>query len=63
MAEMLVQSMEEPLAPEEYHDEYRDAVLQLIDEKVRGGGERDREAARGGARRKRAPRSSTSWRC
>jgi DNA end-binding protein Ku len=40
MAEMLVQSMEEPWHPEAFHDEYRDAVLQLIDEKVRGGGER-----------------------
>ena len=40
MAETLVASMEEPWDPMEHHDEYRDAVLQLIDEKVRGGGER-----------------------
>ena len=40
MAETLVASMEGPWDPMEYHDEYRDAVLQLIDEKVRGGGER-----------------------
>jgi DNA end-binding protein Ku len=40
MAETLVASMEEPWDPMEYHDEYRDAVLQLIDDKVRGGGER-----------------------
>jgi DNA end-binding protein Ku len=39
MAETLVASMEEPWDPMEYHDEYRDAVMQLIDEKVRGGGE------------------------
>jgi DNA end-binding protein Ku len=39
MAETLVASMEEPWEPMEHHDEYRDAVLQLIDEKVRGGGE------------------------
>jgi len=47
MAETLVQSMEEPWRPQEFHDEYRDAVLQLIDEKVRSGGERaevEREA-------------------
>jgi DNA end-binding protein Ku len=40
MAETLVASMEEPWDPMEYHDEYRDAVMQLIDEKVRSGGER-----------------------
>ena len=54
MAETLVASMEEPWDPMEYHDEYRDAVLQLIDEKVRGGGERteappEMEAEEGGA--------------
>jgi DNA end-binding protein Ku len=38
MAEMLVESMEEPWRPEAFHDEYRDAVLKLIEQKVSGGG-------------------------
>jgi DNA end-binding protein Ku len=37
MAERLVESMVTKWKPEQYHDEYRDDVLQMIDEKIKAG--------------------------
>lgn len=37
MAEQLVDGMTEPWSPEDYHDTYREALLERIDEKVRAG--------------------------
>ncbi|HWQ91624.1 MAG TPA: Ku protein [Clostridia bacterium] len=38
MAISLVKTMEEEWQPEKYHDEYRESLMKLIDEKVRSGG-------------------------
>jgi DNA end-binding protein Ku len=37
MAHMLIQSMTSSFQPEKYHDEYREALTRLIEEKVEGG--------------------------
>jgi DNA end-binding protein Ku len=37
MAERLVESMVSKWRPEKYHDDYRDDVLQMIDEKIKAG--------------------------
>ena len=38
MAEALVQSMNAKWAPEKYHDDYREALMEVIEEKVESGG-------------------------
>jgi DNA end-binding protein Ku len=38
MAEMLIQSMSTSWDPQKYHDEYRAALMQLLDAKIRSGG-------------------------
>jgi len=39
MAKALIEGMSGPWEPEKYHDEYRDALKKLIDEKIAHGGE------------------------
>lgn len=39
MAEKLVESMTAEWAPAKYHDEYQEALMRYVDEKVRAGGE------------------------
>jgi DNA end-binding protein Ku len=36
MAFTLIEMLEKPFAPEEYHDEYREALMQLIEAKLAG---------------------------
>jgi DNA end-binding protein Ku len=37
MAEQLVAALEGPFDPEEFHDEFRERVLEMIERKARGG--------------------------
>jgi len=39
MAKALIEGMTSPWEPERYHDDYRDALMKLIEEKVEHGGE------------------------
>jgi DNA end-binding protein Ku len=43
MAEALVKSMSSKWDPEKYHDDYREALMEVIEEKVESGGEEIRE--------------------
>ena len=43
MALMLVKSMSGKWEPEKYHDEYREALMALIDEKIKAGGKTPRK--------------------
>lgn len=51
MAVSLVKTMEEKWDPEKYHDEYRDHLMKLIEDKVKSGG----RASAAPARRKETP--------
>ena len=59
MAEQLVEAMVGEWRPEQYRDTYRDDVLRMIDEKVKGG---KVTAAQGSPSPRKAPRWWTSWR-
>ena len=37
MAKQLVESLAEPFKPEQLHDDYRAALMKLIEQKARGG--------------------------
>ena len=47
MAEQLVEAMTESFDPARYKDEYREALLQVIEAKVEGAGDRGAGAGRG----------------
>ena len=51
MARQLIDSLSADFEPEKYHDEYRERVLDLIERKAAGRGDRDRQPDRGAGRR------------
>ena len=56
MAEQLVAALEGPFDPEEFHDEFRERVLELVERKAKGG----QRQARAAPSRRRAARSRSS---
>jgi DNA end-binding protein Ku len=54
MANALVESMSSKWDPEKYHDDYREALLEVIEEKVESGGKEIEEKPKEKSRRRRS---------